>query len=72
LSTKLTKIRQIFNLHHFVLVVTESQQYNDNNTISKKQMVVGIITRIDLLNYIVSKNKISKDKNDNDDTQDIE
>merc|ERR1712130_88541 len=39
LSTKLTKIRQIFNLHHFVLVVTESQQYNDNNTISKKQMV---------------------------------
>eukprot|EP00486_Rosalina_sp_Unknown_P002028 CAMPEP_0201565414 /NCGR_PEP_ID=MMETSP0190_2-20130828/4517_1 /ASSEMBLY_ACC=CAM_ASM_000263 /TAXON_ID=37353 /ORGANISM="Rosalina sp." /LENGTH=454 /DNA_ID=CAMNT_0047982865 /DNA_START=334 /DNA_END=1698 /DNA_ORIENTATION=+ len=76
LQTPLTKLSQIFNIHHFVLVVTESEQYNDNGTISKKQMVVGIITRIDLLNYIVShgkKTQSSKDKNDNnDDTQDIE
>ena len=53
LNTKLTKLSQIFNLHHFVLVVTESEHHNDSNNSSRKQMVVGIITRIDLLNYIV-------------------
>ena len=72
LQTPLTKLSQIFNIHHFVLVVTQSQQYNDNNTITKKQMVVGIITRIDLLNYIVSKRSNNNKKDDDDDTQDIE
>eukprot|EP01083_Nonionella_stella_P057342 150565_1 len=57
LSTKLTTLSQIFNVHHFVLVVTQQQQYNDDGELANKQMVVGIITRIDLLNYIVSKNK---------------
>ena len=74
LQTPLTKLSQIFNIHHFVLVVTESEQYNDNGTISKKQMVVGIITRIDLLNYIVSHGKKTQQQSNNndDDTQDIE
>merc|ERR1712154_620100 len=67
LSTKLGKLSHIFNLHHFVLVVTSSEQYNDNNTITKKQMVVGIISRIDLLNYIASGNKQSKEESDKDD-----
>merc|ERR1712217_312694 len=56
LTTKLTKLSQIFNIHHFVLVVTESEHFNENRNNIKKQMVVGIITRIDLLNYIVSRN----------------
>merc|ERR1711933_287596 len=46
LGTKLTKLSQIFNLHHFVLVVTESEHHDDGNESSRKQMVVGIITRI--------------------------
>merc|ERR1712130_423182 len=53
LTTKLTKLSQIFNVHHFVLVVTESEHHHNEDSSSKKQMVVGIITRIDLLNYIV-------------------
>merc|ERR1712039_915549 len=53
LTTKLTKLSQIFNVHHFVLVVTESEHHHDEDSSSRKQMVVGIITRIDLLNYIV-------------------
>merc|ERR1719203_1313296 len=61
LTTNLGKLSHIFNLHHFVLVVTSSEQYNDNNTITKKQMVVGIISRIDLLEYI-SQGKSSRSK----------
>ena len=53
LNTKLTKLSKIFNLHHFALVVTESEHHHDGNMSTKKQMVVGMITRIDLLHYIV-------------------
>merc|ERR550525_1720418 len=58
LTTKLTKLSQIFNLHHFVLVVTENEHHGDSEMSSKKQMVVGIITRIDLLNYIVKNHEL--------------
>jgi len=73
LNTKLMKLSQIFNLHHFVLVVTQSEQYNDNGSISKKEMVVGIITRIDLLNYIVERKKhVQEAATPTPDIQDIE
>merc|ERR1719203_798599 len=71
LTTKLGKLSHIFNLHHFVLVVHMSEQYSDANTVQKKQMVVGIISRIDLLNYIASgkrKNTLTKDE----EVQDVE
>merc|ERR1719464_2184509 len=75
LSTKLGKLSHIFNLHHFVLVVTSSEQYNDKDTVTKKQMVVGIISRIDLLEYI-SQGKTSKAHSQqpngyDDETQDV-
>merc|ERR1712154_525559 len=38
LTTKLGKLSHIFNLHHFVLVVTSSEQYSDANTVQKKQI----------------------------------
>ena len=55
LQTSLGKLSKIFNRSHFCLVVTEQQQYVDSSTTKTKQMIVGILTRIDLLNYIVKK-----------------
>jgi len=57
LDTKLSVLSRIFNTHPFVCVVTENEHFaaeeeSVEEAVSRKQMVVGVITRIDLLNYI--------------------
>lgn len=52
MATSLGEISRMLDTDHFVLVVHGQRQYEGNNFVSKKQMIFGIATRIDLLNFI--------------------
>ena len=45
-----------FDRDHFALVVTTQKQYHDSDPeqLTEKSVIFGIVTRIDLLNYIVT------------------
>lgn len=60
LDTKLCDLSKIFNHRHFVIVTTTQQQYTSNNEITQKTMITGILTRIDLLDYIAKENEKRK------------
>jgi len=61
LSEKLCEISQIFDKDHFCLVVKSQKQYQSAGAITERSVVVGVATRIDLLNYILAnKPKSSK------------
>jgi cystathionine beta-synthase len=53
LSTSLGKLSKIFDKDHFALVVHSNRNYTSPDQISEKSVVFGIVTRIDLLDYIV-------------------
>jgi cystathionine beta-synthase len=53
LSTSLGKLSKIFDKDHFALVVHSNRNYTTPDQISEKSVVFGIVTRIDLLDYIV-------------------
>jgi len=57
LDTTLGELSKVFNIRHFVLVMAKQSQYEDANTTTTKTMAVGILTRIDLLNYVVAKDR---------------
>lgn len=52
MNDKLADLAHALDLEPFVLVVTEQRCYNVENKIDTKIVVSGIITRIDLLDYI--------------------
>jgi len=54
LNTSLASLSKIFDRDHFVLVVTTQKCYEGPRAISEKSLVFGIVTHIDLLNYIVN------------------
>jgi len=56
LTTKLSELSKLFNYHHFVVVTTTQQQYTGNDELTEKTMITGILTRIDLLDYITRSN----------------
>lgn len=53
LDEKLSEITQIFDKDHFALVVKSQKQYQGAGEVSERSVVVGVATRIDLLNYIL-------------------
>jgi len=55
LKTPLHVVSRIFDNDHFALVVSTQRCYTSTDTFTEKTMVVGIVTRIDLLNYIISR-----------------
>jgi len=57
LTTKLSELSKIFNYNHFVVVTTTQQQYTSNDELTEKSMITGILTRIDLLDYITRGNE---------------
>jgi len=57
LTTKLSELSKIFNYNHFVVVTTTQQQYISNDELTEKSMITGILTRIDLLDYITRGNE---------------
>ena len=45
---------EIFDHDHFALVVTSQRCYDRDHQVSEKLVIFGIVTRIDLLNFIVT------------------
>nr|XP_033798108.1 cystathionine beta-synthase isoform X2 [Geotrypetes seraphini] len=54
LNDNLGKLSRILETDHFALVVHEQIQYYSNGTSSTKQMVFGVVTAIDLLNFVTA------------------
>ncbi|KAF1382680.1 hypothetical protein PFLUV_G00146280 [Perca fluviatilis] len=54
LTDNLGKLSQILETDHFVLVVHDHVQNKADGSTCQKQMVFGIVTAIDLLNYITT------------------
>ncbi|XP_068127144.1 cystathionine beta-synthase [Hyperolius riggenbachi] len=52
LNDNLGRLSRILETDHFALVVHEQIQYLSDGSSSKKQMVFGVVTAIDLLNYV--------------------
>jgi len=55
LDTTLGKLSQILDKDHFALIVHSSRLYN--GTVTQRDVCIGIVTQIDLLNYIMNANK---------------
>jgi cystathionine beta-synthase len=76
LDTSLSHLSLAFNVHHFVLVKATSEQYTDASTVESKEMIVGILTRIDLLNFIAKSGsareseELRDEPTDDDDAED--
>ena len=54
-QTTLGQLATIFESFPFALVTTTQQSYDDQGDVSSKTVVSGIVTRIDLMNYLNSK-----------------
>ena len=54
MTTTLKELSRIFESHHFALVVTSQKCYSSTDEATEKTLVIGVVTRIDLLNYIMS------------------
>jgi len=52
LNTSLGKLSKIFDRDHFALVVASQQAFDGENTVERK-IIIGVVSRVDLLNYIV-------------------
>ncbi|XP_033866772.2 cystathionine beta-synthase-like protein isoform X2 [Acipenser ruthenus] len=57
LNDNLGKLSCILETDHFALVVHEQIQYLADGSSDKKQMVFGVVTAIDMLNFVASKEK---------------
>jgi cystathionine beta-synthase len=55
LDTSLGQLSKIFDRDHFALVTTTQRSHSGGGSITSKTLVVGVVTRVDLLNYIVQK-----------------
>ena len=58
LDTTLGKLSKIFDRDHFALVTATQQSYSVENSEPKVRfIIIGVVTRVDLLNFIVRGNK---------------
>ncbi|XP_062862444.1 cystathionine beta-synthase-like protein isoform X1 [Trichomycterus rosablanca] len=57
LTDNLGKLSRILETDHFALVVHEQIQYMRDGSSTLKQMVFGIVTAIDLLNYVTTRER---------------
>lgn len=53
-KTPLSVISRSFDADHFALITNTQRCYTGANTFTEKSTVFGVVTRVDLLNYIVS------------------
>uniref|UniRef100_A0A4X1TEA7 Cystathionine beta-synthase n=1 Tax=Sus scrofa TaxID=9823 RepID=A0A4X1TEA7_PIG len=60
LTDPLGKLSHILEMDHFALVVHEQIQYHSHGESSKRQMVFGVVTAIDLLNFVAARERIQK------------
>ncbi|KAL1268189.1 hypothetical protein QQF64_033552 [Cirrhinus molitorella] len=57
LTDNLGKLSRILETDHFALVVHEQIQYMNNGSPKMRQMVFGVVTAIDLLNYVATRER---------------
>ncbi|XP_048874011.1 cystathionine beta-synthase b [Brienomyrus brachyistius] len=57
LTDNLGKLSRILEIDHFALVVHEQIQYLTDGSPSRRQMVFGVVTAVDLLNFITAREK---------------
>ncbi|XP_077468155.1 cystathionine beta-synthase a [Stigmatopora argus] len=57
LLDNLGKLSRILEIDHFALVVHEQIQYLTDGTSTLKQMVFGVVTAVDLLNFVTSRER---------------
>ncbi|XP_053773413.1 cystathionine beta-synthase isoform X2 [Desmodus rotundus] len=62
LMDPLGMLSHILELDHFALVVHEQIQYHSHGQSSKRQMVFGVVTAIDLLNFVAARERDRKTK----------
>ncbi|XDA71545.1 hypothetical protein R6Z07M_001875 [Ovis aries] len=62
LTDPLGKLSHILELDHFALVVHEQIQYRCRGESSKRQMVFGVVTAIDLLNFVAAHERNQRTK----------
>lgn len=60
LTDPLGKLSHILEMDHFALVVHEQIQYHSDGKSSKRQMVFGVVTAIDLLNFVAAREREQK------------
>jgi len=58
MDTSLGDLSRMLDTDHFVLVVHDQRQYGSEGKMDRKQMIFGIATRIDLLNFITSHSRV--------------
>ena len=52
--TTLSELSRIFDKDHFALVVTEQRCFSAGGKVETKQVIFGVVTRIDLLTFITT------------------
>jgi len=52
LDTTLSKLNRILDTEHYALVVHNQRLYTSDRNIEEREVIVGIVTDIDLLQYI--------------------
>ncbi|KAM9695773.1 cystathionine beta-synthase [Trichechus inunguis] len=57
LTDPLGQLSHILEMDHFALVVHEQIQYHSQGKSSKRQMVFGVVTAIDLLNFVAARER---------------
>ncbi|XP_036207329.1 cystathionine beta-synthase isoform X2 [Myotis myotis] len=65
LTDPLGMLSRILEMDHFALVVHEQIQYHSPGKSSKRQMVFGVVTAIDLLNFVAARERDQKTKSAN-------
>ncbi|XP_020829547.1 cystathionine beta-synthase isoform X2 [Phascolarctos cinereus] len=60
LTDTLGMLSHILETDHFALVVHEQIQYRSNGNSSQRQMVFGVVTAIDLLNFVAARERERK------------
>uniref|UniRef100_A0A671DHC2 Cystathionine beta-synthase n=2 Tax=Rhinolophus ferrumequinum TaxID=59479 RepID=A0A671DHC2_RHIFE len=60
LTDPLGKLSHILEMDHFALVVHEQIQYHSHEKSSQKQTVFGVVTAIDMLNFVAARERDQK------------
>ncbi|XP_016883698.1 cystathionine beta-synthase isoform X2 [Homo sapiens] len=60
LTDTLGRLSHILEMDHFALVVHEQIQYHSTGKSSQRQMVFGVVTAIDLLNFVAAQERDQK------------
>lgn len=58
MDTSLGQISRMLDTDHFVVVVHDQRQFEGKDSMAKKQMIFGLATRIDLLNFITKQQNL--------------